>query len=93
MLNRMLEALREPLLPAQKLRILRVKIVTIPERCKGCDFCIEMCPKDVLDHSPELNAHGVHPPVVRSEDACVGCGICEQVCPDFALFMKKEEDP
>jgi len=88
----MSETLRRPLSPAQKLKIQEVKIIVIPERCKGCDFCIEMCPKDVLDHSPELNARGVHPPMVKNEEACVGCGVCEQVCPDFAIFMVKEEE-
>ncbi len=82
---------RKPLSPAQNLKIAKVKIITDSERCKGCDFCIELCPKDVLEHSKELNARGAFPPVIKDEDACVGCGVCEEVCPDFAIFLKREE--
>lgn len=86
-----MEALRKPLSPAQKSKIVEAEIIIIPEYCKGCDFCIEFCPKDVLEHSSKLNARGVHPPEVKNEDACVGCGVCEEVCPDFAIFLKRQE--
>jgi len=58
----------------------------IPERCKGCCFCIEFCPKKVLEQSPEFNYHGYHPPRVSNPDACVQCSMCEMICPEFAIF-------
>jgi len=66
------------------------------ERCKGCRFCIEYCPKDVLVFSKEFNRKGYHYPVlVEDEAVCVNCGLCEMICPDFAIYstaVKGEDD-
>jgi len=78
---------RRPLTPAQKLKLRDANIVIIETRCKGCSFCIEFCPKDVLERDSKLNVRGIHPPRVKDEQSCVGCGICEEVCPDFAIFL------
>ena len=57
------------------------------ERCKGCGFCIEYCPKDVLVFSEAFNRKGYHYPVLFEGDAeCVNCGLCEVICPDFAIY-------
>jgi len=87
-----LEVTRKPLSPQRNLKILEVEIVTIPERCKGCGVCIELCPKDVLDYDPKLNAHGAHPPRVVNKENCVGCGLCEEVCGDLAIFLRKKDE-
>ena len=34
----------------------------IEERCKGCGYCVEFCPQDVLVMSERTNAKGYHPP-------------------------------
>ena len=62
------------------------KIVIIRDRCKGCGFCVEFCPRDVLKMSDEFNAKGYHPPVVVDIDRCVECNLCEIICPEFAIF-------
>jgi len=64
------------------------------ERCKGCGFCVEYCPKDVLELSEEFNKKGYHPPRVAHEEMCCYCQLCEAICPEFALFvtLKKEEE-
>lgn len=82
--------LRPPLVQPQRLKIRDVDILVIPGRCKGCDLCIELCPKDVLIHDTKLNVRGVYPPVVKDAEACVGCGVCEEICPDFAIFMQSK---
>jgi 2-oxoglutarate ferredoxin oxidoreductase subunit delta len=58
----------------------------IVDRCKGCGFCIEYCPKDVLVLSDEFNRKGYHPPKVVKSGECVNCELCEMICPDFAIF-------
>ena len=73
----------------------RAEIHLIKDRCKGCGYCIEFCPKKVLEESDEINARGVHPPRVVDESKCTLCSFCSAICPDFAIFVierkKKEE--
>ena len=78
---------RRPILPPQSLKLRDADIFIIEERCKGCSFCIEFCPKDVLEESKKLNLIGIHPPQVKDSTLCVGCGVCENVCPDFAIYL------
>jgi 2-oxoglutarate ferredoxin oxidoreductase subunit delta len=56
------------------------------QRCKGCGFCVEFCPTDVLVMSEDYNAKGYHTPVASNLDACSGCNLCGIYCPDFAIF-------
>jgi len=56
------------------------------ERCKGCEFCAEFCPKGVLEMSPEFNAKGYHYPRALKSGECVNCNLCEMICPEFAIF-------
>jgi 2-oxoglutarate ferredoxin oxidoreductase subunit delta len=61
------------------------------ERCKGCGFCVEFCPTDVLALSSAFNAKGYHPPVVVNAEKCSGCDLCGMLCPDFAIFSRREK--
>lgn len=64
----------------------RGKVYIDAELCKGCGFCIEFCPADVLVFSSTFNAKGYHTPVAASPEKCTGCGLCGIYCPDFAIF-------
>ncbi len=74
-----------------KVKIPQGEVHIIKDRCKGCAFCVEYCPKDVLELSEEFNAKGYHPPYVKHEDECVNCGLCEMICPEFAIWSTEIE--
>lgn len=52
-----------------------------PDRCIGCDLCIDVCPTRVFDRGPA----GV--PVIARQDSCQTCFQCEAYCPTDALFV------
>ena len=81
---------RQPL-ELSLIRIPKGQTYVIPERCKGCRFCIDFCPKEVLEESPKINVKGYHYPVVApgKEDACIHCGFCNLVCPEFAIYSEE----
>jgi 2-oxoglutarate ferredoxin oxidoreductase subunit delta len=55
------------------------------DHCKGCELCIEFCPKSVLARSKGYNVKGYHYPVVANNE-CVNCRLCVTVCPEYAIF-------
>ncbi len=70
----------------------RGNIVILEERCKGCGFCIEYCPHEVLVTSKKYNAKGYHPPEVARPELCVNCGFCRMICPEFAIYTYEEQE-
>jgi 2-oxoglutarate ferredoxin oxidoreductase subunit delta len=76
---------RKPL-DFDQIRVPHGAVRIIKDRCKGCGFCVEYCPKDVLVMSEEFNRKGYHPPKVVKDGECVNCNLCEMICPDFAIF-------
>jgi 2-oxoglutarate ferredoxin oxidoreductase subunit delta len=84
---------RKPL-DAERVKIPEGELHILKERCKGCGFCVEYCPKDVLELSPEFNSKGYHPPIVINGAICVHCQLCEMLCPEFAIFcvLKNEKE-
>jgi len=71
-----------------RVRIPSGQVFILPDRCKGCRFCIDFCPREVLMESPSMNSKGYHYPVVRpgKEEDCVHCGFCTVICPEFAIY-------
>ena len=66
-----------------------VKIRT--EYCKGCQLCIEVCPKHLLAVADVLNELGVQPvEVVGDASECVGCMSCVLMCPEAAIEIVDE---
>lgn len=55
----------------------------IPENCKGCGICIELCPT----HTLGLKGGKV---AVLHPDKCIGCQLCDLHCPDFAIMVDNE---
>ncbi len=67
-------------------------VYVIKDRCKGCGFCVEFCPRGVLVLSTEFNKKGYHPPEVVHPDRCVNCDLCERICPEFAIYCLDQDE-
>jgi len=83
------------LLEERSLKVPRGNVKIFEERCKGCGFCIEFCPKRVLVQSSKYNSTGYHPPILVEEEplkVCVNCGFCMLICPEFAICVKPREN-
>jgi 2-oxoglutarate ferredoxin oxidoreductase subunit delta len=70
------------------------QVYLIPERCKGCNICVEFCPKEVLQISNQTNTKGYHLPEIAEgmEEVCVHCDFCTVVCPEFAIFTVEVQE-
>lgn len=79
---------REPL-DSDRIAPTQGEVHIFDDRCKGCEFCVEYCPRDVLVMSGRFNRKGYHPPRVERPEACVACGLCEMICPEFAIFCSQ----
>jgi len=68
------------------------RIFLLAERCKGCRFCVEFCPRHVLVMSDRFNSKGYHIPIVLAEEQCTDCKLCELLCPEFAIYVIRVEE-
>ena len=64
-----------------------IEVVIDDRYCKGCDICIHVCPKKILELSKEVNSRGYFMPYVIDASKCTKCLQCELLCPDFAIFI------
>lgn len=71
---------------SEEIQITTGIVYILEDRCKGCGYCIEYCPRDVLEFSSKFNTNGYHPPAVKKPDDCVNCHYCEIICPEFAIY-------
>jgi 2-oxoglutarate ferredoxin oxidoreductase subunit delta len=63
-------------------------IVIDEDRCKGCQLCTTVCPKDLVTMAENFNAKGYHPSKLEDpEGECTGCTMCALMCPDVAITV------
>jgi 2-oxoglutarate ferredoxin oxidoreductase subunit delta len=67
-----------------------VRVSIDQERCKGCGYCVEFCPREVLKMSQEFNSKGYPLPSAEDESRCLECGFCEAICPEFAVTVRRK---
>ena len=58
-------------------------------KCKGCELCTLVCPKEILTLGKNINAKGYQYIEISNRDECIGCGMCALICPDVALEVWK----
>jgi len=51
------------------------------ELCKGCEFCVDVCPEECLAMADLINSRGFRFALYEG-DRCTGCGVCYCNCPE-----------
>ena len=56
------------------------------DRCDGCGFCVDICPRSCLKvvPNPDRPAHRI---VRITPKLCSGCGACQGTCPKEAVSI------
>jgi len=56
------------------------------ERCKGCELCVNACPKKILQmQRTKINQNGYHTVECTDDGSCTSCALCATMCPDCAI--------
>jgi 2-oxoglutarate ferredoxin oxidoreductase subunit delta len=67
--------------------IKEVEIYVDEKLCKGCYYCIDICPKKVLVKSTKMGPKGYILVEAKKPEECIECRLCERICPDFAISV------
>lgn len=61
------------------------------EKCKGCELCVNFCPKKLIIMDKNINSNGYYTPIILKDNQanCIGCSSCAKVCPDSAIIIEK----
>ena len=71
----------------------RFKVLFNRDKCKGCELCVNFCPKHIIsmDHGA-VNAKGYHPAGIENMSECIGCASCALMCPDCCISIYELEE-
>ncbi|MDY6964536.1 MAG: ferredoxin family protein [Halobacteriota archaeon] len=64
--------------------------------CKGCNLCVDICPRKVYSEGEDISDRGYRPPIVGNVEECTDfkrikagkepkCNLCTLSCPDQAI--------
>jgi 2-oxoglutarate ferredoxin oxidoreductase subunit delta len=60
-------------------------------RCKGCELCTGVCPKNLIHMATYFSARGYRPAMlIDPDEQCTGCLLCATICPDVAITVYRE---
>ncbi len=66
------------------------KVIFNEDRCKGCELCVQVCPKKIVIMAKDrMNKKGFHPAQVIEMEKCIGCAFCATTCPDTVIEVEK----
>ncbi|MEZ3486286.1 MAG: 4Fe-4S binding protein [Lachnospiraceae bacterium] len=60
------------------------------DRCKGCELCVSVCPKHILELDSVVNAKGYCSVTCIDGAACIGCASCAKICPDSVISVYRD---
>ncbi|HYF78948.1 MAG TPA: 4Fe-4S binding protein [Symbiobacteriaceae bacterium] len=66
---------------------MRAKLELQENHCKGCELCVQACPRDVLAMGSNINALGYRPASIVDPEKCTGCKACALVCPEVCFTI------
>jgi 2-oxoglutarate ferredoxin oxidoreductase subunit delta len=65
------------------------KIIVNENICKGCEMCVNACPRQIIAlDKTRVNSKGYHPAKLIKPDECTGCKSCAIMCPDIAIKVE-----
>jgi 2-oxoglutarate ferredoxin oxidoreductase subunit delta len=65
-------------------------VVINVETCKGCELCVEACPRKIISIGTSPNSQGYFTASWEDpEKKCTGCALCAEMCPDIAIEVFK----
>ena len=66
------------------------KVIFNEDRCKGCELCVQVCPKKIVVMAKDrINKKGFHPAEVIEMEKCIGCAFCATTCPDTVIEVER----
>lgn len=66
------------------------RIIINQDGCKGCEMCVNACPRHIIALDKEkINEKGYHPAKLLDEEKCTGCCSCAMMCPDCMIVVER----
>ena len=67
------------------------EIIIDDQFCKGCNLCVEVCPRKVFGPGGQRSRAGYSMPKALEPEKCSVCFLCEMTCPDLALTVVEDK--